>query len=118
MKFVINIQNNAFIKAEKNISPGQFEEERPIQKIEALCQAKKSQDINRSKKIPVNLIKEAYRELKQYLPENTTPRISLAGRLRYETPWELFGISKDDPTLGELFDEIERNRDMTVDLSS
>ncbi len=118
MKFVINIQSNDFIKAEKNISPKPFEEKCPIQKIEALYQAKKFQDVNHSKKIPANLIKESYRELKEYLPENTTPRISLAGRLRYETPWDLFEIFKDDPTWGELFDEIEHNRDMTIDHSS
>ncbi len=118
MTFVINIQNNAFIKAEKNISPMPFEEKRPIQGIEAFYQTKKFQDINQSKKIPANLIKESYRELKEDLPENTTPRVSLSGRLRYETPWDLFGISKDDPTWGELFDEIEHNRDMTIHHSS
>ncbi|MCP4350940.1 MAG: hypothetical protein GY795_36200 [Desulfobacterales bacterium] len=117
MNYVITIPNNVIVKAEKNISPSLFEEKRPIHEIETFYQTKKLQDVNLSKKIPINLVKKSYRELKEYLPENTTPRVSLSGRLRYETPWELFGISKDDPTWGELFDEIEHNRDMTVEPS-
>ena len=33
-----------------------------------------------------------------------------AGKLQQETPWEIFGEFKDDPTWGELFEEIERRK--------
>jgi predicted RNase H-like HicB family nuclease len=33
-----------------------------------------------------------------------------SGTLIQETPWEWFGAFKNDPTWGELFDDIERRR--------
>jgi predicted RNase H-like HicB family nuclease len=33
-----------------------------------------------------------------------------SGSLIHETPWEWFGAFKNDPTWGELFDDIERRR--------
>lgn len=35
-----------------------------------------------------------------------------AGNLHSETPWEFFGAFKGMPLWGELYDEIERQRDM------
>jgi len=33
-----------------------------------------------------------------------------SGNLLHETPWEWFGAFENDPTWGELFDDIERRR--------
>ena len=33
-----------------------------------------------------------------------------SGGLLHDTPWEWFGAFKNDPTWGELFDDIERRR--------
>lgn len=41
-------------------------------------------------------------------PSLTPPYISRGSK---ETPWDMMGIFKDDPTWGEIFDEIERERD-------
>ncbi len=35
--------------------------------------------------------------------------------LHRDTPWEWFGAFKDDPTWGELFDEIEHQRNSNED---
>lgn len=34
-----------------------------------------------------------------------------SSKLQQETPWEIFGEFKDDPTWGELFEQIERRQD-------
>lgn len=38
-----------------------------------------------------------------------------SGNFLHDTPWEWFGAFKDDPTWGELFDEIERRRNSYQD---
>ena len=38
------------------------------------------------------------------------PMESTSGSLHDTTPWEWFGVFKEDSTWGELFDEIERHR--------
>jgi hypothetical protein len=49
-------------------------------------------------------IEQAWRNLPRPLP----PNASIGPK---ETPWDIMGIFKDDPTWGEIFDEIERERD-------
>ena len=49
-------------------------------------------------------IEQAWRDLPRPIP----PNASIGSK---ETPWDLMGIFKDDPTWGEIFDEIERERD-------
>lgn len=49
-------------------------------------------------------IEQAWRNTPSLIP----PHVSKGSK---ETPWDLMGIFKDDPTWGEMFDEIERERD-------
>jgi hypothetical protein len=49
-------------------------------------------------------IEQAWRNTPSVIP----PNASLGSK---ETPWDIMGIFKDDPTWGEIFDEIERDRD-------
>ena len=58
-------------------------------------------------------IREAITRLlgKSEIVEVEVPAEPKSGKLRDRTPWEWFGAFKDDPTWGELFDEIERQRD-------
>jgi len=49
-------------------------------------------------------IEQAWRNTPSVIP----PNISRGSK---EAPWDLMGIFKDDPTWGEIFDEIERERD-------
>jgi len=49
-------------------------------------------------------IEQAWRELPRPVP----PNASIGSK---ETPWDIMGIFRDDPTWGEIFDEIERERD-------
>ncbi|RLC02065.1 MAG: hypothetical protein DRI57_30420 [Deltaproteobacteria bacterium] len=49
-------------------------------------------------------IEQAWRDMPRSVPANA----SIGPK---ETPWHLMGIFKDDPTWGEIFDEIERERD-------
>jgi hypothetical protein len=49
-------------------------------------------------------IEQAWRNLPRPLPPNASPGSK-------ETPWDIMGIFKDDPAWGEIFDEIERERD-------
>jgi len=49
-------------------------------------------------------IEQAWRNTPSLIPAN----VSWGSK---ETPWDMMGIFKDDPTWGEIFDEIERERD-------
>jgi len=52
-------------------------------------------------------IEQAWRNLPSIIPER-------ASKGSKETPWHLMGVFKDDPTWGEIFDEIERERDKDI----
>lgn len=58
-------------------------------------------------------IREAISKLlgKTEIVEVEVPPEPKSGQLRDRTPWEWFGTFKDDPTCGDLFDEIEHQRD-------
>ncbi len=60
----------------------------------------------------LNTIREAISKLvgRSEILQLDVPTEPKSGNLRHDTPWEWFGAFKDDPTWGELFDEIERQR--------
>jgi len=123
---ILTPQNGRFLAHVAELPDCKAEAESRDQAL-ALIQQRLEEIVKRSEivqlKIP-NLEKKLERSEKQNEPARAAkpprlvqfPPMVLAGdkSVHLETPWEYFGIFKDDPTWMPMLDEIERQRDRHV----